>query len=224
MSRYTVTYGTVYESEFAPLLDVLAGYPIFDESHRAELNQKIYDRYRFREIGFETAAVFAHYFGALLREIMPYYNKLYETVSRDYDYLTDADYSESETVETESASEGSGTAETTETANTTGETHDTNAHSDTPQGAFNFADVENNQYLSDANVNDGTTSTETTTDGTTSTASTMSGTGSSEREKHVSGKFPGRTFAELVREYREQILNVDRLILDELNVCFMGVY
>lgn len=224
MSKYTVQYGTIYDAGFVPLLQVLAGYPIFDENHRSELNQKIYDRYRFREIGFETPALFAHYFGALLREIMPYYNELYETASREYDYLKDAEYTENEGVQTQSASQGSGTAETHETAHSGGTTHDATAHSETPQGSFDFSSVENNEYLTDATVSDGTTSTDTTNAGMTTTGSTMSGSGASQRAKTVSGKFPGRSYAELIREYREQILNVDRLILDELNICFMGVY
>ena len=106
MSKYTVEYGTLYDSGFAPLLEGLEYYPIFDESHREELNRKIYNRYKFREIGFETVAVFTHYFITLINEIMPFYNELYRTAARDYDFLSDADLTETENVATNSSSSG----------------------------------------------------------------------------------------------------------------------
>ena len=68
MSRYTVEYGTIYDSRFAPLLECLQTYPLYDNTHRQTLNSLIYGRYRFREIGFETAAVFVHYFSQLLAD------------------------------------------------------------------------------------------------------------------------------------------------------------
>jgi len=224
MSRYTVEYGTVYDSGFQALIDGLASYPIYDESHRAELNQKIYNRYRFREIAFETAAMFTHYFITLLNEIMPYYNELYRSAALDYEILQDADYYEDEGVQSQTASTGSAstTSHGQSTAGTT--SHDATAHSDTPQGSFDFSAVTNNEYLSDATVSDSTgSSTGTTSDSSTSNTS-MNGSGASQRQRHVHGKFPGKTYQELVKDFRDLILNIDKMILDELNVCFMGVY
>lgn len=52
-------------------------YPIFDESYRKVLNDKIIDHFYFREIGFETVAQFSWYMRRTMNEIMPYYNVLY---------------------------------------------------------------------------------------------------------------------------------------------------
>lgn len=57
----------------------LNDYPIFDETHREILNNKIIRHYYFREIGFETVEQFRFMLRRTMHEIMPYYNKLYES-------------------------------------------------------------------------------------------------------------------------------------------------
>lgn len=80
MATYTITVDSL----------IASGYQIFDESwstfdpgHKAELCDKIIAHYRFNEIGAETPARFKHYLNTQLREIMPYYNMLYETALQD---------------------------------------------------------------------------------------------------------------------------------------------
>lgn len=208
MSRYTTQYGTLYDTGFEPLLDALAEYPIYDSSHRADLNGKIYNRFRFREIGLETAALFAHYFRTTLLEIMPYYNEMYRTAAMDYDIFTDADYTET--------TEGTTDTTSSSSASSSGTSHGSHGHSETPQGSFDFSSVTQNQYLSDADVDDGSSS-------ASSESSAETGAESS-GSRHVVGKMPGMSRASMVAEYRKTILNIDRLILDDLESCFMGIY
>ena len=224
MSKYTVEFGTLYDSGFAPLLEGLEYYPLFDESHREELNKKIYNRYKFREIGFETAAVFTHYFITLINEIMPYYNELYRTAARDYDFLSDADLTETENVATNSSSSGTSNSSSNDSTQTAANGKDTRARSDTPQGSFNFSAVADNTYLTDAEITETGNTSATNSNGQTASTTSAQGAGQSARTKRITGKSPGRTYADMVREYRETILNIDKMILDELNVCFMGVY
>jgi hypothetical protein len=54
-------------------------YPIFSEAYRATLNAKILNHYKHNEIGFESPDMFKHYLNVSLDEIMPYYNKLYQS-------------------------------------------------------------------------------------------------------------------------------------------------
>ncbi len=54
-------------------------YDLWEPEYRATLNAKIIDHFFFREIGFETCAQFAWHVRMVMQEIMPYYNKLYET-------------------------------------------------------------------------------------------------------------------------------------------------
>ena len=224
MSRYTTQYGTLYDSGFQPLISGLSEYPIFDENHRAELNQKIYNRYRFREIGFETAAMFTHYFITTINEIMPLYNELYKTAAASYDFLTDSDLTETENIATNTSSSGSATASSNDASQSATTAHEARARSDTPQGHFNFNSVSENEYLTDAEVTDGTTAVSTNANGQTASNTSAQGAGQSARTKRITGKSPGKSYAEMIKEYRAQILNIDKMILDELNTCFMGVY
>lgn len=66
---------------------VLGDYPIFEESHRDELNCKILRHYWLWEIGFETPNLWKFELQNLMKEIMPYYNQLYWTESLKYDPL-----------------------------------------------------------------------------------------------------------------------------------------
>lgn len=67
-------------------------YPIFDEAYRAVLEKKILVHYYTREICEETVALWKLRLRAKMNEIMPYYNKLYESELMDFNPLYDADY------------------------------------------------------------------------------------------------------------------------------------
>ena len=54
-------------------------FPLYDESHRTELEFKIVLHYYFREIALETVELWRTFLHRKLLEIMPYYNTLYES-------------------------------------------------------------------------------------------------------------------------------------------------
>lgn len=76
MAQYTVELGEMLDSGYELGLNK---YPIFSESYRAQLNQKIKDHYRFYEIGFETPERFTYELNRKMNEIMIYYNQMYES-------------------------------------------------------------------------------------------------------------------------------------------------
>lgn len=84
MANYTIELHKLIEMGFKLPLDE---YPIFDENHRATLNDKIISHYYFREIGQETPSRFAFNLRRKMNEIMPYYNQLYESEMIKYDPL-----------------------------------------------------------------------------------------------------------------------------------------
>lgn len=90
MAKYTIELGKLIESGY-PLS--FGNYPIFDEEYRQTLEGKIIDHYYFNEIGAETADRFSFYLRRKMREIMPYYNQLYQTTLLDFDPLV-TDYYE----------------------------------------------------------------------------------------------------------------------------------
>ena len=91
-------------------------YPIFDESYRAQLNDKIIRHFYFREIGFETLAQFRWYMARTMNENMPYFNQLYNSLNLIDEPITNQKFTWGEVYELE---QGGGT-----TTDTKGTSHD----------------------------------------------------------------------------------------------------
>lgn len=135
----TIELRKLIESNF----DIFEDFPIFDESYRKTLERKIIDHYYFREIGQETPYRFKKVLGTKLREIMPYYNKLYES---ELKLFAETDPFESYNL-TETLSRNSSSTSKL-----------LNLLSDTPQGSV---DVNSNDYVSNiAKTNGDGTNTE----------------------------------------------------------------
>ena len=66
-------------------------YPIFDEAYRPILEKKILRHYYTREICAESVGLWKHFLCSRLNEIMPYYNKLYESELLQFNPLRDVD-------------------------------------------------------------------------------------------------------------------------------------
>lgn len=198
LSQYTTTFRAIIESGF----DIgLRDYPIYDEGHRTELNEKIKNHFYFREIGFETAGRFVFILNRTMAEIMPYYNELYKTAALEYDLLKPLDTTE--TIGSES------------TGNTKAQSSDSakSLFSDTPQGLLQTGDIENEKYLTTATLNSG--SSNSNSDVSSKANSTTHKTGN-----------PGISNAQLILDYRKTIVNIDNMILNdpELEDCFMQIW
>ena len=114
MSRYTIELRYLIEGNY----DLgLKDYPIFDESYREQLNNKIIQHYYFREIGFETEALFKNRLNQKMNEIMPYYNQMYESSKLKIDPLSTIDLEE--VFSRKSKTTGEGTSSTSGTGNNT---------------------------------------------------------------------------------------------------------
>ena len=109
MSKYTTEvrficeeYAGLEESEgYNSVNDIIAkartkvfdfSYPIFDEAYRPVLETKILKHYYTREISAETVGLWKLWLDAKMNEIMPYYNKLYNSELLEFNPLYDADY------------------------------------------------------------------------------------------------------------------------------------
>ncbi len=196
MAKYTTELCDLVSSGYD--LD-MRKYPIFDESYRAILNRKILEHYWFREIGLETADRFKWFLNVKLNEIMPYYNKLYETTILNFNPLHTFNQIETTKRDTTGSSE----------SETVGEGK--NIDSDTPQGNLNIADIEAGGFATNINVRKNE-------DGTTQSAE-----GHEEYERIITG-YAGSNPSDAVLRFRETLINIDMLIIDELNNLFMGVY
>lgn len=98
-------------------------YPIFDENYRPVLETKILKHYYTQEIGYETYGRWKLALNARLNEIMPYYNKLYQSELLEFNPFYDVDYTKdhagkSDTDRTDqSSNEGRVDGNTTHNAN-----------------------------------------------------------------------------------------------------------
>lgn len=66
-------------------------YPIFDNEYKSVLETKILRHYYFREIGFETYGLWKFHLQNKMNEIMPYYNKMYNSEMIEFNPLFNID-------------------------------------------------------------------------------------------------------------------------------------
>lgn len=201
-------------------------FPIYDESHREELEKKILYHYYMYEIGSETVGVWKLRLQTKLNEIMPYYNQLYASAALEFDPFKDVNYTRSGTRNndgfrgTESQGTNNRTGKTDNNQTTT--TDSTNAYSDTPQGSL--SNVKNLTYLTNATVIDDTVTTEgesNVTDNTQTTNTEYQKTQNQDTyNETVSGKMGTTDYSTLLQRYRDTIINIDMMIINDLAELF----
>lgn len=207
-------------------------YPIYDENHRAELNEKIIRHYALREIGQETAQQFIFYLGVTMAEIMPYFNERYKTLDMEYNPLQSVDMTtDSENgSESQSSSKASSTQDSTSSSSSKSDNASTTTSksfdSDVPQTGVvgDFA-----RYASHANESQADSSgTASSSQDSASHATSHSATdyqhdaSNSKGKSHVSGR--SQSAMSLVQEYRNAIINVDMEVVRSLEPCFMQLW
>lgn len=233
MSRYTIELRYLIEGNY----DLgLKDYPIFDESYREQLNNKIIQHYYFREIGFETEALFKNRLNQKMNEIMPYYNQMYESSKLKIDPLSTIDLEE--VFSRKSKTTGEGTSSTSGTGNNTNNFNSTDTtdygkiskFSDIAQAQTTPNEILNDKYLTSATVDDGQDKNTNTGTNTSQTESTTSGTSTDKRNLDEDttltrkGNSGIASESELLNMYRETFLNIDMMIIDDLDELFLGIW
>lgn len=225
-------------------------YPIFDESYRNVLETKILKHYYLREICTETVGIWKHFLNTRLNEIMPYYNKLYNSELIEFNPLYDVDLTTdhnrdlkatgTENIEGEYSETNQG--EFSESNSTSVDETDTisgnhwDMYQDTPQGGL--INVQQEDYLTNArhitdsnsNVIDRNQTSETTGEN----ENTRSGSNTNERTRnlrdledyleHVKGKRGSTSNSKLLQEFRETFLNIDVMIINDLKDLFFNLW
>ncbi len=106
-------------------------FPIFDEAYRNVLETKILKHYYTREIGEETVGLWKFRLNTTLNEIMPYYNKLYNSELLDFNPLYDVNYTREGNRTTNETGESEGRDVTNETDTMTGTVTDAGSSANT---------------------------------------------------------------------------------------------
>jgi hypothetical protein len=186
----------------------LDDYPLHDEANRLVLNQLIIDEYYEREIGLETVPLFMRRMRLKMRQIMPYYNKLFATeellIGKElatFDLSTTRDDSSSDS--NTNTAKGNSTVVSTSGAR--------NVNSDTPgvilRGGGDYA-----TSAADAT----STATSTTNSEQDTSGSTLSKLEALSRTTGFQG-----AASTLLNNYRGTLLNINMMIVPELNELFM---
>lgn len=203
LAKYTIELGSLIKNGFDIGLSE-KDYPIFDENYRKVLNQKIIDHYYLNEIGQETAERFKFTLNRTMREVMPMFNKLYLSEKLNVEPITR--YSVTETGNRKSGGKTNITGTT--------QTNDKNVYSEVPNGLLRQIDIDADTYATNATLqrNDNTSNANTLAENT------------EDYVRSITGNNPSKTDIEMLKEYRDSLINIDMLVIESLSKCFMGIF
>lgn len=231
MSKYTTEVKTICESlcglpsvigadkidqiiELARVKIFDFNYPTFTPEHKIVLETKILKHYYFREIGVETFGQWKYKLNMKLNEIMPFYVKLYQSETLDFNPLTNTSITR---VGKNTGITNENMNETTQ-SNTSGSNVDRNKFSDTPQGSLE--NVEDGQYLTNYTVDESNNASA----NTTSITSGKTGNSEIDNTETVTGKDSAQSYSSLLIEFRDTFLNIDMKVIEELELLFMQLW
>jgi len=205
MADFTIELCDVIDLE-GPNNIGLDDYPIFDESYRTHLNNKIINHFLTREIGQESIAHFRLQLRRKMHEIMPYWNQHYLASAKTIDPLLTINYRTATNSEATGAVTGEGTN------NSSSDAKSRAVASTLPQVMLSG----NGDYAENAQDN---------VSGTTAEASTTESQNSSNSgnvDSETTG-YQGNP-AVLIAEWRATFVNTDMDVINQLEPLFMGIF
>ena len=264
-AKYTVVLKTLMDDQtLREQLDrALSTYPLYEKTRREEfipvyiprrreLNEKILNHYKYREIGFETIGRFLDELEISMNEIMPRYNQLFFSADQDFNVIWNVDYQRTINRNQTAANEATGTSSDDSDVTTTGTAQDStqttgtassyNKHinSKTPQDKLSVpADgidtvdyADEAQWNKDASTTGGSSTSNGNTSGTSKTKNTgnTSASGSSSEDETTlettKGNFGVVSSQDLILKFRETIRNIEQEIIEDRRIreLFMLVY
>ena len=217
MSKYTIE---LREIENCICYLFPKGFPFYTDSEELRKNfiQKFYDEYMFREIGFETVERFKRSLLGKLNKIMPYYTQLYHTEleSKNINFLFNKDLIETFEREITGSSEINANATTNSTGTSTANSND--IMYDTPNTRID----DMTKYPTQGSQGENTATS--SSNGTSTSNQTGENTQSEKTSLISKGNIGITSSAQLLKEWREVIINIDELILNDLEDLFMLLF
>lgn len=212
MAKYTITIKTLIDNNFD---FQMTQYPIFDENYRNTLNHNILYHYYENEIGFETAALFRLYLNQKLNEIMPYYNELYKAQKKLIDdNLLLNNVNLTEQLSGQNATQSSSTSQSTNS----GTSNNKNLFQDTPQGQISSTDIDNQTWATNLTLDKNTTNNK------INDSSSATGSGTNSYLKTIIGNNGGKFNIDILNDIKNNLMNIDLMIINELNDLFMQIF
>ena len=194
-------------------------YPLSKNVSEETFETMILNHFMTRRIGFDTVTLFNIQLNVKLNEIMPIYNKMFDSLE-NWDIFNDGEKqvrSGFDNRDSNSKSENINNLENKSNTNTT--TTSDNRSSDTPQNQLE--DVKNGNYVTqysyDTNINTGT-------DNSTSVGNSTSNSNTSEKNNYE--ETITRTPADkisILKDMQTNINNIYSMIFDDLECLFYGI-
>lgn len=277
MSKYTtqvrwIIEQATYENQDLPISQRVTlacpiifnfDFPIWIEDYRTTLEKKILMHYFNKEIGFETVGLWKFYLEERMNLIMPYYNELYKTTVKEYDWLTDTNahetYVGNKKLQENAKFDANGNIKSDMTGKTQDNGNDTfsgtgsstsdgkknqntkTLESDLPQA--NYANLDYGTKLTEGEQTETTheqtnTTQQSTADRTNVTDTTQNANTDTTQQstndlqsntddiytRDRVGAFGSHSLTELLVQYRDSLINIDNMIIDELKDLFMMIY
>lgn len=189
-------------------------YPIFDESYRKTLNDRIKRTYWLQEIAHETIDIFTWRLSLKMDLIMPRYNRMYLAEIQNTDPL-DGNRHYSKTGQ-DGTSQNTGTNKQSSTGTGGNTSKGRTVGSDTPQTRL-AGDGDYATSISDASTSGTSTS-------KNDSSSNSSSNSSYNNNQHSESWGYSGSKARAIADYRGTLLNVDDLVIAELGDLFLGLW
>lgn len=212
MATYTIEVYSLLQDKNFKMFNFDYDFFTDDKTIKQEFEQKFLDRYMFHEIGFETVMRFKHYLKERLNSIAPYYRQLYETElkSKDINFLLNKDLTE--TFERDIENDGLNSTDIKSSDNVI----QNNIESYLDNGNADIG-LDNGNATGVSRVTGENTS--------NSNSSTNINTNTKELTKLVSqGNIGITSSAELLRDWRSVLINIQDMVITECEDLFMRIY
>lgn len=224
MANYTMTLYNLIENPLTPVFNF--DYPFYCDSEQVKKNfeQKFIEHYFLHEIGAETYARWQQMLKAKLLVRMPYYTQLYQTEleSKGINFLLNKDLVEEFTRELVGNRQDNGTSETKSTGSDTSTGENIGKVSNINDGVASAS--LSSDYLTGVSQDNHTNNSQTNLTGS---AKSTNNTDNTEREttRLVSqGNIGTTSSAELLEKWRNVLINIDEMIINECRDLFMTIY
>ena len=197
MAQYTLELRKIVSSR-----DIFKSidYELYNNDLKPIFEDKFIKRFYFREIGVETVSRFLINLEQTLNEIMPYYKQLYDTTLLEYDILNNSEVIEEITREIKK--DGKSLIFGTNTSTGT---------------SFDTPITSTNSYRSKPSfINEGVDSVDTKNQSEGNTTENFT-----RKFKNTQSNVSKQ---DLIIKQRELIINIDKMILDDLEILFMQVF
>ena len=237
MATYTMTIGEMTNSSLIEhIFPSHYEFYIDDEQARKSFEDKFIKYYYYREIGFETPFMFIQKLESHLLINMSYWKQLYETEpeARNISFMLNKDLHETFIREIDVENQTSGTNTTQQNSNSSNSVSQngtsTNTHKEsTIRDGVSVSSLTEG-YLTGVSSDNGTSSStgKSNSSDDIKTKGTLSQIGnekSIEKTELISqGNIGITSSAQLLKEWREVLINMDKIIIESCNDLFMKIY